>query len=59
MLELADLCWELSHVEESVLSTILGTFMGSLHSQLPPEKSRFLFTGFSIILSLTIEIFVK
>lgn len=46
-------------MEESVLSTMIDTFMGSLHSQLPPEKSRFRFTGFSIILSLTIEIFVK
>lgn len=60
MLELAELHHELSHMEKFVLSTILDTTIGSLHSQLPSEKPRFLFSTFKVIVfSLYIGIFLE
>jgi len=58
VLELAELWHELFHKEKFALSTILDTAVGSLHSQQPSEKPRFLFTTFKVVMfSFYIEIF--
>lgn len=60
MLELAEPHAELFHTEKFMLSTILDTTIGSLHSQLPSEKPRFLFSTFKVIMfSLYVELFLE